>query len=262
MRVMLIVLMLAMHAQAQAVETYPAIPAGSRVGYLVAVPDSPVYALSNGGSYSAKRHPVTWQLRQSMEEAISTSLTQAGLVPVDLAPVGVKAGHIYDLFEMQGKGTLQEGNLRWKISEGRQLVVDALRTDLNLAAVIFVTEAPRAMFPMCAGCIGSFDAAGGGLVVEKYGLFGMTVKVRAIASFHWNIYTLAVPADYARDKNLSGPTEVARVKLTPEPKLADVFNPTAAEFEPVREEIVARSKGIATDAAKLLLSGYPSVSSP
>jgi hypothetical protein len=199
---MLIVLMLAVHAQAGAVETYPAIPAGSRVGYLVAVPDSPVYALSQGGGYSAKRHPVTWQLRQSMEEAIATSLTQAGLVPVDLAPVGVKAPHIYDLYKMEGRGTLQEGNLRWTIAENRQLVVDALRTDLNLAAVIFVTETPRAMFPMCAGCIGSFDAAGGGLVVEKYGLFVMTVKTRAIVSFRRNIYKLTVPQDYSRDKNL------------------------------------------------------------
>jgi hypothetical protein len=257
MRVILILLMLA--TQAQAGETYPALPAGARIGYLVAVPDAPMYALSQGGSYSAKPYPaVTWQLRQSMEEAIATSLTQAGLVPVDLAPVGAKAGHIEDLLEMDGKGTIQKGNLRWRIPESHQAIVDKLRKELDLAAVIFVTDTPRAMFPFCAGCIGSFNAAGGGLVVEKYGLIGFkTVKVRAIASFRWNVYTLAVPADYARDEDLFPDTEVSRVKLTPESKVADVDNPTAAEFEPVREDIAARARGIATKAAKLLVSGFP-----
>lgn len=259
MRLLLIMLLLATQAQAQAVETIPALPAGARVGYLVAIPDAPMYALSQGGGYSAKPYPLTWQLRQSMEEAIATSLTQAGLVPVDLAPVGAKPGHIEDLLEVEGKGTLQKGNLRWRIPESRQAIVDKLHKELELAAVIYVTDAPRPMFPFCAGCIGSFNAAGGGLVVEKYGLFGMTVKVRAIASFRWNIYTLAVPADYVRDENLFPHTETARVKLTPDPKVADVNNPTAAEFEPAREDIAARTRGIATEAAKLLLSGFPAV---
>src|SRR5687767_2203475 len=113
MRLILILLMLATQAQAQAV--YPPVPAGARIGYLVVVPDSPVYALAERGSYAAKRHSVTWQLRQSMEEAIAPGLTQAGLVPVQLASIGVKPAYIRDLFEMEGKGTLQEGNLRWKI---------------------------------------------------------------------------------------------------------------------------------------------------
>lgn len=221
-----------------------ALPKGSKVGLLVEL-DSEIEHMHvgttvfNNFSYKAQ---LPWNLQLRAQSAFTKSLTDAGLVVVDLKSAGIDGKSLGQLVIKGDKG--------WTFNPSEQAAVNRLRNDLGLSAVVSVSTGSMRVRNECSqfGCAETYMNQSG---LFTRGFFAST-RFFAVPAIYTSAYRLSEPSNLSVYEPLRSvlDTRIKLLKDFADPK--DLHHLTDAEFAPVADSIAATVDAMSDATAQVL----------
>ena len=223
------------------------LPAGSKVGILVALDPTPVHVHVGTTVFNnfSKSYTFPWDINQKATSTFGAQLKAASLVPMDIAPLGFKASEINALVTSDGRA--------WLDNPAQLAQLNRLRKELDVKAVVVVADKRVLADLECTGgpCAERY--------MDKSGLFtrsflGLT-RYKAVAAMEVKLFVLNPAVELSAVEPLKARL-AQRAVLMRDFKEPKVFaNLTPEEFAPVVNAIDGYLNGAATAAATALLEG-------
>ncbi|HEX9392545.1 MAG TPA: hypothetical protein VF928_14640 [Usitatibacteraceae bacterium] len=224
-----------------------ALPAGSKVGILVALDRAPVHVHVGTTVFNnfSKSYSFPWDINEKATSTFSAQLKAASFVLIELASVGFKANEINALVTSDGRA--------WLDNPAQLAQLDRLRKELDVKAVVVVADKRVLADLECSGgpCAERY--------MDKSGLFtrsflGLT-RYKAVAAMEVKIFVLNPAVELSAAEPLKAKLEQRAVFMRDfkEPKV--FANLTPEEFAPVANMIDGYLNGAAAAAATTLREG-------
>lgn len=145
-------------------------------------------------NFSASYEDHSWELREHAAELLEAELAHRGFVGIDLRAEGLDGERLSNLTTASADG--------WQFSPGYEALVEQLRTDYSLQAVIVLRRIGRHPVTYVCGSGGCQTTFADGMGVQSRAFLGL-LSFSAVPAIAMSVHVLDPPVDLTRYKPLS-----------------------------------------------------------